>query len=273
MRRRFEQARPCSSRAIRATSRSRSSRAAPRCCARSVTTPSCSARSTPASSSARWACSRGAPRSATVRAAAPVEAELIERQAFLDRVSAEPELARKLLVRMSARLRDVEDMLTRIYAQGGEVRAPATGSRRQPQRRPPDHAGGGHETAHGLHRRRPDRDRPAAVHGRPPAEEGQAPPVITPDLAIPEPAPYRLSRAHFSLIAEDGGVVARDLGSTLGTIVNNRSIGRDFPLDSVPLHQGENTIVAGGRELAVRVHGDAVVIPCPAQPRRAMAAD
>ena len=56
------------------------------------------------------------PRSATVRAVAPVEAELIERQAFLDRVSDEPELARKLLVRMSARLRDVEDTLTRLYA-------------------------------------------------------------------------------------------------------------------------------------------------------------
>ena len=71
--------------------------------------------------------------------------------------------------------------------------------------------------------------------------------MIAPDLAIPEPAPYRLSRAHFSLIAEDGGVVVRDLESTLGTLVNDRSIGRDFPLDSVPLHQGENTIVAGGR--------------------------
>src|ERR671918_2628542 len=57
----------------------------------------------------------GRPRSATVRAASPVEAELIERQAFLDRVSSEPELARKLLVRMSARLRDVDDLLARLY--------------------------------------------------------------------------------------------------------------------------------------------------------------
>ena len=39
----------------------------------------------------------------------------------------------------------------------------------------------------------------------------------------------------------------RDLGSTLGTIVNDRSIGRDFSLDSAPLRRGENTIVAGGR--------------------------
>ena len=62
----------------------------------------------------------GRTRSATVRAAGPVEAELIERQAFLDRVSDEPELARKLLVRMSARLRDVEDTLTGLYARDSE---------------------------------------------------------------------------------------------------------------------------------------------------------
>ena len=42
-------------------------------------------------------------------------------------------------------------------------------------------------------------------------------------------------------------MVVRDLESTLGTIVNQRAIGRDFPLDSAPLRQGANTIVAGGR--------------------------
>ena len=62
----------------------------------------------------------GRTRSATVRAAGRVEAELIERQAFLDRVSDEPELARKLLLRMSARLRDVEDTLTGLYARDSE---------------------------------------------------------------------------------------------------------------------------------------------------------
>ena len=187
------------------------------------------------------------PRSATVRAVAPVEAELIERQAFLDRVSAEPELARKLLVRMSARLRDVEDILTRIYTHGSEesardrLPAPAAASSAITLAAATKRARaviGGEPIAI---------DRLPFTVGRQP-EEGQAPPLIAPDLAIPEPAPYRLSRAHFSLIVEDGAMVVRDLASTLGTIVNNRSIGRDFPLDSVPLHQGENTIVAGGRE-------------------------
>ena len=65
----------------------------------------------------------GQPRSATVRAASPVEGELIERQAFLDRVSGDPELARKLLVRMSARLRDVDAILTSVYAAKGSEEA------------------------------------------------------------------------------------------------------------------------------------------------------
>jgi CRP-like cAMP-binding protein len=188
----------------------------------------------------------GRPRSATVRAAAPLEAELIERQAFLERVIDEPELARKLLVRMSARLRDVEDMLTRIYTHGTEDAAPD----RAPA---PATAPSAIMLAAGTERaRRVIGGDPIAIDrlpftvGRLP-DEGEAHPVITPDLAIPEPAPYRLSRAHFSLVADGGEVVVRDLESTLGTIVNDRSIGRDFPLDSAPLHAGENTIVAGGR--------------------------
>ena len=187
----------------------------------------------------------GRPRSATVRAAAPVEAEVIERQAFLDRVSDEPELARKLLVRMSVRLRDVEDMLTRLYTQGGEdasrgelIEAPLAPAITLLATTPGARAFIGAD--------------PIAIArlpftlGRQPGE-GEAPPVITPDLAIPEPGPYRLSRAHFSLIAQNGEVVVRDHASTLGTLVNDRAIGRDFPVDTAPLRHGHNTIVAGGR--------------------------
>ena len=73
------------------------------------------------------------------------------------------------------------------------------------------------------------------------------PSAIAPDLAIREPAPHRLSRAHFSLIVRDGEVVVRDLNSSLGTIVNDRPLGRSFPRDSAPLHKGENTLIAGGK--------------------------
>jgi CRP/FNR family cyclic AMP-dependent transcriptional regulator len=192
-------------------------------------------------------------RSATVRAASRVEAELVERQAFLDRVSDEPELARKLLVRMSARLRDVEDMLTSLYAAqggGGAGRGElveAAPSPSAPSALPPITLAAttrGAQLVIGSE--------PIAIAGLPftvgrQPDEGEAAAPITPDLLIPDPAPYRLSRAHFSLIERGGEIVVRDLASTLGTIVNDRPLGRDFPVDTAPLHPGENTIVAGGK--------------------------
>ena len=80
-----------------------------------------------------------------------------------------------------------------------------------------------------------------------PADEHDTASVSTPDLAIPEPEPYRLSRVHFSFIAQGGEVLVRDLHSALGTIVNDQPLGRDFPVDSAPLHKGENILVAGGK--------------------------
>jgi CRP/FNR family transcriptional regulator, cyclic AMP receptor protein len=192
----------------------------------------------------------GRRRSATVRAASPVEAEVIERQAFLDRVSDDPELARKLLVRMSTRLRDVDDTLTGLYAQGSDD----AGTRGELVETPRASAGAPTIMLTATTERAralvgadliPIPRLPFVVGRRP--DEDEAPPVITPDLAIPEPPPYRLSRAHFSLLAREGGVVVRDLNSTLGTIVNDRPLGRDFPVDSAPLRKGENTLVAGGR--------------------------
>ena len=57
------------------------------------------------------------PRSATVRAASELEVELIGRRSFLERVSGDAQLAHRLLLRMSARLRDVEDRLATLHAE------------------------------------------------------------------------------------------------------------------------------------------------------------
>jgi CRP/FNR family cyclic AMP-dependent transcriptional regulator len=48
------------------------------------------------------------------------------------------------------------------------------------------------------------------------------------------------------LFRDDDDIVVRDLDSTLGTIVNGQPLGRDFPIDSAPLRQGDNSVVAGG---------------------------
>lgn len=152
---------------------------------------------------------------------------------------------------MSARLRDVDDLLARLYtAKDGEDGA----GRRDLVEAPP------------LVEALPSITLAATTYGakffvgaepirisRLPftvgrqSGEHETAAAIKPDLAIPDQAPYRLSRAHFSLIARAGQVLVCDLNSTLGTIVNGRPLGRDFPVDSAPLHVGENTLIAGGR--------------------------
>jgi len=192
----------------------------------------------------------GRPRSATVRAAARVEAELIERQVFLDRVSGDPELARKLLVRMSARLREADAILAGLYAGRGSEEGTRGDLVEVPARleaSPWVTLTAATAVAQSLM----GADPLPIVHlpftvGRERSGH-EAPSVIQPDLALREPAPHRLSRAHFSLIVRDGEVLVRDLNSWLGTIVNDRPLGRHFQDNSAPLHKGGNTLIAGGK--------------------------
>jgi CRP/FNR family transcriptional regulator, cyclic AMP receptor protein len=192
----------------------------------------------------------GQPRSATVRAASAVDAELIERQAFLDRVSGDPDLARKLLVGMSARLRDADAILTGLYASKGDTEATHGDLVPAPSRleaTPWVTLAASTAVARSLVGAVPIPiiQLPFTV-GREPGGH-DAPAAIRPDLAIRESAPHRLSRAHFSLIVRDSEVLVRDLNSWLGTIVNDQPLGRNFPRDSAPLHKGENTLIAGGK--------------------------
>jgi hypothetical protein len=192
----------------------------------------------------------GQPRSATVRAASPVEAELIERQVFLDKVSGEPELARQLLMRMSARLRDVDDILASVYAaEGGKeaTRGELIEAPPQLEASPWATLAATTATARSFVGAEPIPivQLPFTV-GRQ-RDPHEPPAALAPDLAIREPAPHRLSRAHFSLFVRDGAVMVRDLNSSLGTSVNERALGRNFAFDSASLHKGENTLIAGGK--------------------------
>lgn len=69
------------------------------------------------------------------------------------------------------------------------------------------------------------------------------------DLQFRDERPYRLSRLHFSIQEMGSGdIIVRDLGSTLGTRVNDDQLGVDFPKDFVALREGSNSIVAGGSQ-------------------------
>ena len=182
------------------------------------------------------------PRSATARAADQLEVELIERRAFLDRVSREPQLARQLLMRMSMRLRDVEDRLAGLHAAAGTLGAASVTALPSLLLSAATY---GAKFYVGV--------APIAVRHLPftvgrqagPEETASAIPV---DLAIPEPEPYRLSPAHFTLLLDEGTVLVRDLGSELGTIVDGQPLGLNFHADVTPVHPGTTRIVAGGHD-------------------------
>lgn len=187
----------------------------------------------------------GQPRSATVRAAEPVEAELIEGEAFLDRVSNEPELARQLLVRMSTRLRDIDEALVQLHLEGRNQETP------QPHARPEADpfctlAAGNSETRHLIGSNPIPVVRTPYIVGRADLKGERFAKTVA-DLPLRDHPPFRLSHAHFSLTRRGETVLVQDLASEFGTIVNDRPIGRAFAVFSVELEPGTSRIVAGGR--------------------------
>jgi CRP/FNR family cyclic AMP-dependent transcriptional regulator len=186
------------------------------------------------------------PRSATVRAASALEVELIGRRSFLERVSGDAQLAHRLLLRMSARLRDVEDMLATLHAESAAARAHAQDA--STSQATPTIRLEATTYAAMLY----VGSEPIRVPGLPyvvgrQSEIGEPALATRPDLEIPDPKPYRLSRHHFCILSDDSTVQVRDLNSELGTIVNEIPLGRDFAQDRIPLHHGENAVIAGGR--------------------------
>jgi len=194
------------------------------------------------------------PRSATVRAADSLVVELYPKDAFLRQVSADGRLALQLLVRLSERLKATDQAFAEVMAaisRGDAVPGPgvpplAADAAVEPGALPPlrlyaDDA----EIEDSV----PNdgiaiRSLPFVVgrHG----EKGEPVPPVAVDLALDDAPPYRLSRAHFSIIVADDGYCVRDLGSMLGTDVNGRFLGGLFDTDDAPLVDGDNVVVAGG---------------------------
>ncbi len=65
------------------------------------------------------------------------------------------------------------------------------------------------------------------------------------DLALPDEAPYQLSRRHFMIEESALGFEIVDCGSYHGTIVNGAKLGGDQMAFRATLNPGENEIVAG----------------------------
>jgi CRP/FNR family transcriptional regulator, cyclic AMP receptor protein len=178
----------------------------------------------------------GLPRSATVLATSDGTVEILSAQQFLDRVSNDPVLARELILRLSIRLRKVEDRIAASIDGEKEIQSAASITliaRTDPLR---SQIGSSPINVSSM----------PFVVGRVPTDEEGLPPR-QPDLLVEDTEPFRLSRDHFIIECRDDRLVVSDLGSKLGTVVNGQPIGWDFMRDSAPLHRGENRIIAGGR--------------------------
>jgi CRP-like cAMP-binding protein len=191
---------------------------------------------------------RSRQRNATAQAATAVRVEVMSRNTFLTHVSRETDVAQKLILRLSSRLRDGDDQL--IEALGGKTAMPAGGTPAkppQPAKLPNIEIAASSAFLEERIGADPIRAEILPFRIGRPVDDDERSSIIPPDLAIEDPEPHRLSRSHFELFTEDGKICVRDLYSTLGTSVNGRPIGKNFAADVAALEIGRNLVAAGGR--------------------------
>lgn len=188
------------------------------------------------------------PRSASARANGPVTAEKLEHWEFVNLISDEPVAAHRLIDRLSQRLRSANNRLAQTAVPGASttkaVSEQETTQAASTEARVSIFAGSDR-----LASCVPDSGLavtkfPFTVGRRPDVNEAGW--SVTVDLPVPDTVPYRMSCPHFVLRRSADGYAVRDLGSRLGTQVNDVFVGENFDHDVQPLRVGTNTIVAGG---------------------------
>jgi len=192
---------------------------------------------------------QGRPRSATALAASAVRVEVMPRNTFLSHVTRDPDVAQELILRLSTRLRDVDDRLAE--ALGGA--ATPDGDGKPAQVKSPAKLPKIAIAAVSAHLKERIGDDPILIETLPfrvgrPADNAEPTSIIQPDLLVNDREPHRLSRQHFEVFADDAKICVRDLHSTLGTSVNGQPIGHHFATDRAELTAGSNQVAAGGRD-------------------------
>jgi len=71
-------------------------------------------------------------------------------------------------------------------------------------------------------------------------------------LLLADSPPYQLSRKHLKIDFKHGQLMVKDAYSTLGTLVNGISIGKEQSRKWARLNQGANIIIAGGENEGIR---------------------
>jgi CRP/FNR family transcriptional regulator, cyclic AMP receptor protein len=184
--------------------------------------------------------------SATAHATTDCVVESLTARQFLDQISTNPPLARDVLLRLSVRLRRINDKVAGDMV--GDIRTATGGA--------PDTGATNHGAIWLQAKTDALRDRIGAsaipINGLPfvvgrIALDTEEIPSRPADLVIEDNPPFRLSRQHFMIVRSGEHLLVSDLGSALGTIVNGQPIGHYFKSDAAPLSRGENDVLAGGR--------------------------
>ena len=186
-------------------------------------------------------------RNATARAMTDVDAEQFSVSEFFQRVSADPTMAAELMLRLSVRLREIEDKVADDLPRASATTKNQETSVRLASTEPFFLQLSADTIA--LRQRIGSQpigvDKFPFVVGRRP-RPGEKVPKRVPDLLLDDQEPFRISRQHFMIASVHRGLVVRDLNSALGTSVNGEPIGSHFRTDVAELRSGQNRLVAGG---------------------------
>jgi CRP/FNR family cyclic AMP-dependent transcriptional regulator len=199
-------------------------------------------------------------------AAGPVEAVMVDRGTVAAELARNPDLVRRSATQLLAGLNMVpqaeieaapvpgfdpgadDKTVSNIVFITGKCARPAThpgniaemGSRSAIWLKPASDVARSHRPQRGIK----IKETPFGVGRKP--KRGEQIPRTDIVLQFPDERPYNLSRHHFMIELGRPGLMIRDVGSQLGTLVNGERIGLDEPRNVVPLHIGENAIEAGG---------------------------
>lgn len=186
---------------------------------------------------------RDRPRSTTVRAMDETTILVLPKAEFLDAFGGENSLALTLVRMLCARLSQADDEIVQHKISAGEVRLDRIGAIRLEPASPevePHIGRDGIEIA----------DLPFRIGRHALADRRTS--VSASSLTLRAPRSLQVALQHLSIEAGDGGLIVRDLGSHLGTMVNGIRAAHFEQSDECALHFGKNHLQLGGQDSPYR---------------------